>query len=101
MDDLESGISLARTCCHHQEDAVLATGDSLDDPVDGDALIITRREAVAIAIVRNIQKLCAFLCEVGVLVHPLAMEFAKCQGCGEVIHAESAFRTCIHIVLNK
>ena len=101
VDDLESGIGLAGSCCHHQEDAVLAAGDSLNHPVDSDALVVTRRVAVAVAIVRNVEQLSTFFGKVRVSVHPLAMELTERQRCGEIVHTEFAFRTSIHVVLNE
>ncbi len=50
-DDLEGGVGLAGAGGHHEQDAVLALGDRLDGPVDGDALVVARLLAARIGVV--------------------------------------------------
>ena len=42
-DDLKGGVGFAGAGGHHQQDAVLASGDGLDRAVDGDQLVVARR----------------------------------------------------------
>ncbi len=59
-DDLEGGVGLAGAGGHDQQDAPLPAGDGLDGAVDGVDLVVARRAAAAVVVVRRFDLGAAF-----------------------------------------
>ena len=68
IDDLEGGVGLTRTSCHHEQHTFVATCNSIHRTVHGIALIITRWEDILSCAVRLIDDLQFVFCDTVTLV---------------------------------
>ena len=92
---MESRESFTRTGSHDEQQTFVASGNSIQCAVDGDALVVTRLVGTFAVVVRDIERFFLLLSH-ALLQHPLALEHLTIR---ELIHREIAFHAGNHIVL--
>ena len=97
VDDLKGGIGLAGSGGHHQQQPLLAPGDGVHRPVDGNPLVVPGRISVLAGIVRLIDHSFLGRAESRLLLEP-GNQFRLC---GEFIQAEFPLCAGEKVVLGK